>query len=165
MPPFNKPARISLAEYRSKHRRQSEKAKKESAVQAEVCALLHTLGIRHAVTDASASFNARGERRTRVTRHWPDVTACLAPHGRLLAIECKRPVNGRLSYGQAVLLRDLEQQGALVVIPRSAGELWDAIQANETPASTLAEIETTLAKGPAKTARRGSRGKRTQGNL
>ena len=137
-----------------KERRDWRKAIKasipEEAVQRDICAYLRARQIPHTVTDAALAYNAKGRRVVRVSGGWPDVTAVLPEDGRLLAIECKKPVDGRLRYDQAVTLTALIRARAIVVIARDLAEVETAIRLRVTPAATLDEIAKTLARGPEK---------------
>lgn len=135
--------RISAADWR----RDARKSVPESAVQQQICRYLTARQIPHTVTDAALTYNRQGKRVVRVSSGWPDVTACL-PGGQLLAIECKRPVGGRLRYEQAVTLAHLQQQGAIVVIARDLVEVETAIRLRVTPAATQDEIGKAMARGP-----------------
>lgn len=118
----------------------------EVAVQQVICDYLVAQRIPYARTDATESFNRKGQRVCRVNSGWPDVTGCYA--GYFLAIECKRAVGGSLSYEQAITLESLYQQGALVVVARSVDAVIDLLRTKKTSPETIAEIVAAKAKGP-----------------
>ncbi len=118
----------------------------ESSVQAAICDYLDAQRIQYARTDATESFNRKGQRVKRVNSSWPDLTGCYA--GYCLAIECKRAVGGSLSYEQADCLNRLYQAGALVVIARSVDSVIELLTTKRTSAAAVAEIIAALKKGP-----------------
>ena len=122
--------------------------KKEGAVLAEVCRFLESHAIPYGRTASELAYNARGQRVARVAQGWPDITAVQPGSGRLLAIECKRPTNGRLSYEQARVLLNLHQAGALVVIARSWLDVQTVVTGGRAIREHLQEIHTALSKGP-----------------
>lgn len=136
---------ISAADWR----KDALKSKTEAIVQAEICQWLRLHGIPHTVSDATLSYNAKGQRVVRVSEGWPDITAVLRAHrGRMLAIECKHAAGGVLRYEQALTLSALESAGALVVIARSIDDVTAAIEAEAAPLATQREIAAAIAKGP-----------------
>src|ERR1041385_2391424 len=93
----------------------------EREIQESICKVLTLYGIVHSVTDASRSFTPDGGARSKVRKHWPDVTAVL-PGGRALFIECKT-AKGKATPGQLAMLDRLQKQGAVAVIARSGFEV------------------------------------------
>lgn len=49
-------------------------------------------------------------------------------HGRFLAIECKRPVGGRLSDAQAARIDDINRKGGIAFIARSGNEALEKLR-------------------------------------
>lgn len=95
---------------------------KEKDIEAGICDLLGLCGIPFSKTDAALTFHeGKLVGRSVTTAGWPDVTACLPPNGRLLAIETKT-AKGRVRDSQKYFLPILEGAGALVCIPRSLEE-------------------------------------------
>ncbi len=117
----------------------------EAAVQAAIIGYLCVNRIPHSITDAKRVFNEKGQQVRRVKKSWPDITACY--EGHFVAIEVKRPVNGRLSPGQAVELDTLRRADALVVIARSVDDLEETLRLKQTSLATIREIEATLKRG------------------
>jgi hypothetical protein len=136
------PARLPLSE----GRKELAKGTLETSVQQAIADYLTAQRIPFARTDATESFNRKGQRVCRVNSSWPDLTGCYA--GYCLAIECKRAIGGRLSYEQADCLNRLYQAGALVVIARSVDQVEDLLRTKRTSAATIGEIVRTLNKGP-----------------
>lgn len=139
---------ISLAEYRATVAAQTL----ENSVQRDILTLLAARNIPHAVTDASASYNANGQRRKRVTTGWPDITACFPGTGQLLAIECKRASGGRLRPEQAATLETLWTSGALILIARSVEDVERMLETGKVPHETLEEVQ--AARSPKRKATR-----------
>lgn len=117
----------------------------EASVQETILGYLRSHRIPHTITEAKRSFNQRGQQVARVKRGWPDITACYG--GAFVAIECKRPVGGRLSLIQAIELDALVKAGALVVIARSLGDVVRLFDTKQTSDTTINEILTVLKKG------------------
>lgn len=117
----------------------------EASVQEAILGYLRAQRIPHTITEAKRSFNQRGQQVARVKRGWPDLTACYS--GAFVAIECKRPVGGRLSLIQAIELDALVKAGALVVIARSLGDVVELFDTEQTSDATINEISTVLKKG------------------
>ncbi len=139
---LSRPARLSLTE----GRKLLAANEREVNVQQAVMDYLTVQRIPFARTDATESFNRKGQRVCRVNSSWPDLTGCYA--GYCLAIECKRAVGGSLSYEQADCLNRLYQAGALVVIARSVDSVIELLTTKRTSAATVAEIIAALKKGP-----------------
>lgn len=118
----------------------------ESSVQSAICDYLDAQRIPYARTDATESFNRKGQRVKRVDEGWPDITACFASY--LVGIECKRALGGVLSFEQADCLHRLHQAGALVVVARSVDNVVELLATKRTSATTVAEIVAALKKGP-----------------
>lgn len=51
-------------------------------------------------------------------------------NGRFLAIECKRPVGGRLSPAQAERIKDINEKGGVAVVVTSGAEALDQLKQN-----------------------------------
>ena len=49
-------------------------------------------------------------------------------HGRFLAIECKRPVGGRLSDEQAARIDDINRKGGIAFVARSGNEALEKLR-------------------------------------
>ena len=49
-------------------------------------------------------------------------------HGRFLAIECKRPVGGKLSPAQAERIADINAKGGVAFVVHSGGELLQLLR-------------------------------------
>jgi hypothetical protein len=58
----------------------------------------------------------------------PDIVGVLAPAGRLLGVECKRP-GGRLTKEQSAVLASLEAAGALCLVISDVTQLDAALRA------------------------------------
>lgn len=109
------PEKISITEGRKILRDEAT----EAQIQAAIHDYLNTQRIPHSITDATQSFNHKGQRVKRVSGGWPDITACLPNRsGKLFACEVKS-ATGRLRPDQARTLYSLIQAGALVVVARS----------------------------------------------
>lgn len=52
-------------------------------------------------------------------------------HGRFLAIECKRPVGGKLSPAQAARIEDINKKGGVAFVVTSGNEALQKIQENK----------------------------------
>lgn len=113
---------------RDQYRREALKKKLERNVQKEVCDYLFKVapGRPLTISDATESFNRYGQRVTRIRKGWPDVTGML-PNGVLLAIECKRPVGGKLDPAQAQTLKKIHEWGGLVCIARSVEDVAESL--------------------------------------
>jgi hypothetical protein len=135
-------ARLPLSEGRKELAKQAL----ETNVQSAITQYLDAQRIPYARTDATESYNRKGQRVCRVNSSWPDLTGVYA--GYCLCIEVKRAIGGRLSYEQADCLNRLYQAGALVVIARSVSEVEDLLRTKRTSAATIDEIVRTLNKGP-----------------
>lgn len=70
--------------------------------------------------------------RARVKAGWPDLTGCLPPDGRLLAVECKT-ARDELRPEQTEVLERLSAAGALVCVPRSVDDLRAALETDGGP--------------------------------
>ena len=51
-------------------------------------------------------------------------------HGRFLAIECKRPVGGRLSPAQAERIADINAKGGVAFVAHSGAEALEQLKKN-----------------------------------
>ena len=51
-------------------------------------------------------------------------------HGRFLAIECKRPVGGRLSPAQAERIADINKKGGVAFVAHSGDEALEQLKKN-----------------------------------
>ena len=52
-------------------------------------------------------------------------------HGRFVAIECKRPIGGRLSRPQRERIEDINRKGGVAFIAHSGDEALALLQAND----------------------------------
>lgn len=52
-------------------------------------------------------------------------------HGRFCAIECKRPVGGRLSPEQAARIADINEKGGVAFVARSGSEALEQLKINK----------------------------------
>lgn len=136
--------RISAGDWR----RDALKSRTEADVVADARQWLDAQRIPYSLTDATISYNAKGQRVVRVGQGWPDLTIC--HQGRFVAAEAKRPVGGKLRYDQAVMLARLHKAGGVVVVFRGTDELQHALRLLVTPAAALDEIRAAIAKGPEK---------------
>lgn len=116
----------------------------EASIQAAIIGYLCANRIPHSITEAKRSFNQKQQQVMRVKPGWPDITACY--EGFFVAIECKRPVGGRLSLIQANELEALHRAGALLVIARSVADVEETLRLKKTSAATVNEISKTLKK-------------------
>lgn len=123
-------------------------------VKAEVVKALTALGVPHTVTEAKRSYNQQGRQVHRVSQGWPDITACWPKSGQLMAIECKRPVGGKLSFVQAACLDRLWRAGAIVVIARSVDDILQAVADGKTSTQAQQEIAQALQRGPGRIAKK-----------
>lgn len=129
-------------------RKQSTKTARETTVQAAIRQYLREQRLPHALTDATLTYNVKGQKVVRVTEGWPDLTTLIPEHGgRLFAIECKRPVGGKLSYKQAMMLHWIHQAGGCIVVARSVADVVEA-RTNGTRLEDLEEIARVIARGP-----------------
>ena len=51
-------------------------------------------------------------------------------HGRFLAIECKRPVGGKLSPAQAERIADINRKGGVAFVAHSGAEALERLEQN-----------------------------------
>jgi hypothetical protein len=86
--------------------------KTEAEIQRDITVLLEDKGIKYSVTDNR--FTAR-HRSAKTKKGWPDITACVPPKGRFLAIEVKAK-GGKLSEDQELRLMNLRCCGAACVV-------------------------------------------------
>ena len=94
-----------------------------AALVSSVLEYLTLRGIPCSETDASRAFGQDGEpRESKVREGWPDITGCLPPHGRMLAVECKVGKD-KLSDVQERMLDALWRAGAYVIVARSMGDV------------------------------------------
>lgn len=101
----------------------------EASIQGTICEWLDLMQLEHSVTDASRTFNHRGEaRRSKVRAGWPDVTVVVPIEiqgvrvGISWLIETKRRT-GRLRAAQEELIPKLRAAGAVVTIARSLDDV------------------------------------------
>lgn len=52
-------------------------------------------------------------------------------HGRFVAIECKRPVGGRLSPAQACRIEDINVKGGIAFVAHSGAEALEKLKQNK----------------------------------
>lgn len=52
-------------------------------------------------------------------------------HGRFVAIECKRPVGGRVSPAQAARIEDINAKGGVAFIARSGAQALETLRVND----------------------------------
>lgn len=52
-------------------------------------------------------------------------------HGRFLAIECKRPVGGKLSPAQAERIADINKKGGVAFVAHSGAEALERLEQNK----------------------------------
>jgi hypothetical protein len=111
---------------------QSERAQLENVLETEIesqiCDFLRFTGIPFTRTKAENGSVIEG---------WPDLTGCY--QARMLAIEVKT-ASGKLRSKQAVILSQLWEAGALLVIARCVEDVRDAVRSNHTPQATVNEI-------------------------
>lgn len=134
--------RIALADWRA----DILKAKTEDAVDVEIEDVLKRHGIEYSKTRAERSYNEHGQIVRRIDRGWPDFTACLPDGGRMLLIESKRPVGGKLRYKQAETLKRFHAANALICIARSGDDLEQVI-ASGNRQRDIDEVNARLAQG------------------
>lgn len=102
----------------------------EAQIQAAIHDYLNAQRIPHSITDATQSFNHKGQRVKRVSCGWPDVTACLPTTGRMFAIECKS-AKKYLRPDQARTLYALFMAGATVCVARSVDDVIETLQSGQ----------------------------------
>lgn len=119
----------------------------ETSVQSAITDYLDAQRIPYARTDATESFNRKGQRVCRVRAAWPDLTIC-GPGGVLVGCEVKRAVGGVLSFEQADMLHRIHLAAGLVVVARSVDAVMDVLRTKRTSQATIDEIVAALKKGP-----------------
>lgn len=127
--------RISQTEYR----KILHEAATEAQIQDAITAYLRTQRIPHTVTDATQTFNNKGQRVRRVSGGWPDITACWPNDGLFIGIEVKS-AKGRLRPEQAITLHALYMAGALVCVARSVDDVIQVLQTGKMRREDLMEI-------------------------
>ena len=71
------------------------------------------------ITDAARYGKAGFYSGNRVKPGWPDITACLPPHGTMLCVEVKTSKTGKANNprdNQAVVIQGLREAGAVVIV-------------------------------------------------
>lgn len=115
----------------------------EAQIQAGIAQLLDLLHIPFSITDASRSFNAKGQvRSSKVRKSWPDISGCLPSSGRALYIEVKT-LTGKFKPGQLEMLERLRDAGACVIVARDL----ETVASNLRDAGVEHQIITQLLKG------------------
>lgn len=124
----------------------------ESQVEKEVIQWLKDHNAWWRRTKAEQSFNKQGHKVTRLASGFSDLIAMVPAwpsridwHGRLWAIECKRPVGGVLSVDQAKFLLSVLQAGGVITIARSTADL--ELSLIDRGASFLPEILAIIKRG------------------
>lgn len=83
------------------------------------------------ITDA-ARYGSRGfYSGNRVKPGWPDITVCLPPNGRMLAIEVKTSRTGKANLpreNQAEVLKEIGEAGGLVMVTHDLCDFAERIK-------------------------------------
>lgn len=98
----------------------------EAQIQKAICDLLALKRIPYTVTNASRYRRTGLRNVSSVKTGWSDITACF-PGGRFCAIEVKN-AKGRLRPAQKERLALIEKAGGLVIVARSANDVYIEIQ-------------------------------------
>lgn len=112
----------------------------EAQIQAAIHSYLDAQRIPHSITDATQSFNNKGQRVRRVSGGWPDITGCLPNHGGVMLCCEVKSAKGRLRPEQARTLHALYMAGGLVVVARSVDDLIDVLRTGKMRQADLLEI-------------------------
>ena len=108
------------------------KSVKESAVIKEVQAVINATGLQVQRINTGAFTTGTGNNR-RYVRSAKKGTLDFEGydnHGRFLAIECKRPIGGRISPEQAARIDDINKKGGIVFTARSGTEELTLLEIN-----------------------------------
>lgn len=102
----------------------------ESAVIGEVKAIIKATGIK--LQRINTGCFTIGEGRNRRFIKTADAGTCdfegYDNHGRFLAIECKRPIGGRLSPAQKERIADINRKGGVAFVAHSGEEALKQLQ-------------------------------------
>ena len=100
----------------------------EKQIQAAILAELARRNIPHTVSDVGLMRNKAGVFKfKRGTQGWPDISAVL-PDGKFFGIEVKS-AKGEVSTRQKAVHVRLEAYGAIVLVVRSAYEVYEFLEA------------------------------------
>lgn len=103
---------------------------RESAVQAAVLAYLEERGDCFVWRNNTGAYSPRpGQFISFGRRGSGDIIGVIAPSGKLVAIECKRPVGGRLSKDQERFRDRVWACGGIYILARSVDEVRVALPA------------------------------------
>ncbi len=108
------------------------KSVKESAVIKEVQTVINATGLQVQRINTGAFVTGTGSDR-RYVRSAKKGTLDFEGydnHGRFLAIECKRPIGGRISPEQAARIDDINKKGGIVFTARSGTEELTLLEIN-----------------------------------
>ena len=108
------------------------KSVKESAVIKEVQTVINATGlqVQRINTGAFTTGTGSGRRYIRSAEKGTlDFESC-DNHGRFLAIECKRPVGGRISPEQAARIDGINKKGCIAFTARSGTEALTLLEIN-----------------------------------
>jgi hypothetical protein len=100
----------------------------EAYVQSSIIDYLRARNIPYSITDAApkACPRCRSLVASKVMPGWPDLTACYA--GRFVGLEVKAK-RGRVSKDTQAPMHDyIRRAGGLILVPRSAAEVDDALK-------------------------------------
>ena len=104
----------------------------ESAVIGEVKAIIKTTGIKLQRINTGCFVIGTGRNRRFIKT--ADAGTCdfegYDMHGRFLAIECKRPVGGKLSPAQAERIADINKKGGVAFVAHSGAEALEQLKKN-----------------------------------
>ena len=105
----------------------------ESQVIAEVKAVVKACGIKlQRINTGCFAIGAGNNRRFIKTA---DAGTCdfegYDKHGRFVAIECKRPVGGRLSDAQKMRIDDINQKGGVAFVVTSGAQALENLRVND----------------------------------
>ena len=105
----------------------------ESQVIAEVKAVVKACGIKlQRINTGCFAIGAGSNRRFIKTA---DAGTCdfegYDKHGRFVAIECKRPVGGRLSDAQKLRIDDINQKGGVAFVATSGAQALENLRVND----------------------------------
>ena len=105
----------------------------ESEVVAEVKAIIKTTGIK--LQRINTGCFQIGEGRNRRFIKTADAGTCdfegYDKHGRFCAIECKRPVGGRLSTAQKWRIDDINAKGGVAFVATSGEQAFETLRIND----------------------------------
>ena len=108
------------------------KTVKESAVIKEVQAVIEATGLKVQRVNTGAFVTGTGNKR-RFVRSAKKGTLDFEGydnHGRFLAIECKRPIGGRLSSEQEARITDINRKGGIAFSVTSGAEALNLLEIN-----------------------------------